>query len=96
MFYAAEALLSERNLSYAKHSGVHAAYGQHFAKTGLLDSKFHGWLLNAFSRRIVGDYDLEPEVSPEEAQLVIGRAREFLQAATRFLRGEGHASTQPT
>ncbi len=41
MFYVAEALLCERNLSFSKHAGVHSAFGQHFAKTGALDPKFH-------------------------------------------------------
>jgi uncharacterized protein (UPF0332 family) len=41
MFYVAEALLYEKELQFRKHSGVHSAFGEHFAKTGLLDAKFH-------------------------------------------------------
>ncbi|MGH8566242.1 MAG: HEPN domain-containing protein [Gammaproteobacteria bacterium] len=39
MFYVAEALLYERGLSFRKHAGVHGAFGQHFAKSGVLDAK---------------------------------------------------------
>ena len=41
MFYVAEALLSERGLRFRKHGGVHAAFGEHFAKSGELDPKYH-------------------------------------------------------
>jgi uncharacterized protein (UPF0332 family) len=41
MFYVAEALLFERGLAFRKHSGVHAAFGRHFARTQALDPKFH-------------------------------------------------------
>lgn len=51
MFYVAEALLFEKGLQFRKHSGVHSAFGEHFAKSGLLDSKFHRWLLNASNLR---------------------------------------------
>ena len=52
MLHAAQALLRDRDLRYRKHAGVHAAYGEHFAKTGLLDPKYHRWLLDAFDERL--------------------------------------------
>lgn len=48
MFYIAEALLAERDLEFSSHGAVHGAFGREFAKTRLLDPKFHGWLLRAF------------------------------------------------
>jgi uncharacterized protein (UPF0332 family) len=33
MFYIAEALLNEKGLKFNKHSAVHAAFGEQFAKT---------------------------------------------------------------
>jgi len=39
--YVAEALLAERDLRFSKHAGVHSEFGEHFAKTGLLDAKYH-------------------------------------------------------
>jgi uncharacterized protein (UPF0332 family) len=38
MFHAAQALLRQQDLRYRKHAGVHGAFGEHFAKTGLLMS----------------------------------------------------------
>ena len=59
MFYTAEALLHERDQKFSKHDALHAAYGKEFTKSGLLDPKFHRWLLNAFDVRLQEDYDAE-------------------------------------
>lgn len=85
MFYVAEALLYEQDLAFRKHSGVHAAFGKRFAKTGLLDAKFHRWLLTAFDARLQGDYEVTPSVSGEDVEKDLERAREFLQAARSLL-----------
>jgi uncharacterized protein (UPF0332 family) len=55
MFYTAEALLNEKGLRSHKHGGVHALFGEHFTKTGLMDAKFHRFLLDAFDRRLQAD-----------------------------------------
>jgi uncharacterized protein (UPF0332 family) len=86
MFYVGEALLVERGKRFRKHSAVHAAFGEQFAKAGLLESKYHRWLLDAFDRRIVSDYDTTGELSPHEVRETINRAKEFLTQANRFLR----------
>lgn len=57
MFYVAEALLNEKGLRFKKHGGVHGAFGEHFAKAGALDAKYHRWLLAAFEKRITADYE---------------------------------------
>jgi len=85
MLHTAQALLREKDFRYRKHAGVHAAYGVHFAKTGILDSKFHRWLLDAFDQRLRGDYDFEPVIDAETAATMIRQAREFLQEARRYL-----------
>lgn len=85
MFYVAEALLNERALKYQKHGGVHGAFGEHFARTGVIDPKFHRWLLDAFDRRIQADYGLDATVTPEQATMMLDQAREFLQECQRFL-----------
>ena len=85
MFYVAEALLFEKGLQFRKHSGVHSAFGEHFAKTGLLDSKFHRWLLNASDKRIQADYGVDAVLSGEDVELVLEQAREFLGEVRRHL-----------
>ncbi len=88
MFYVAEALLNERSLRFRKHGGVHAAVAEHFVKTGLLDGKYHRWLLEAFSKRITGDYGIDADLTSEDASLLVGQAREFMEAAKQFLEKE--------
>lgn len=45
-----------QDLSFSKHSAVISAFGQHFVKTGILDSSFHRHLLEAFDLRNLGDH----------------------------------------
>lgn len=85
MFYAAQALPNEKELRFRKHAGVHSAFAEQFVKSGLLDKKYHRWLLAAFSKRITGDYGIEAELTSEDANLLIAQAREFLGAAKTIL-----------
>ncbi len=85
MFYVAEALLNEKGLQFSKHGNVHGAFGEHFAKTGLFDPKYHRWLIDAFGTRQIGDYGLEEVIGTEFAVQVIHQAQEFLEAAQAYL-----------
>ena len=67
MFYLTEALLLSKGLHYSSHSAVIAAFGKEFAKTGLLDPKFHRYLIDAEERREDGHYGGGQKVSDEDA-----------------------------
>jgi uncharacterized protein (UPF0332 family) len=86
MFYIAEALLYEKGLEFRKHSGVHAAYGKHFAKTGEIDVKFHRYLIEAFESRLEADYGVDIILSEKAVNELIQRAKEFLVAARSYLK----------
>ncbi len=63
-----------------------AAYGKEFAKTGLLDPKFHRYILDAQERRLVGHYGSEhEEVTDEEALESFQWAGEFMEAVKAYL-----------
>ena len=47
MFSVAQALLLSKDLSFSKHSAVISAFGQHFAKTGILPRHLHRAFLTA-------------------------------------------------
>jgi uncharacterized protein (UPF0332 family) len=85
MFYVAEALLAERDLRFSKHAGVHSAFGEHFAETGLLDAKYHRWLIDAFDRRMAADYGVKAEITADDARVLVEQAKEFVSAARNFL-----------
>ena len=87
MFYGAQALLLEKGLRFSKHSAVHAAFGKEFAKTGLLDPKFHRWLIDAFDERIRADYATGEPLTPEDVQDMMAQASKFLETARRHLEG---------
>ena len=56
MFNAAEAMLLSEDLSFSKHSAVISAFGQHFAKTGLVPTHLHRAILTAQEDRQAADY----------------------------------------
>jgi uncharacterized protein (UPF0332 family) len=85
MFYAAEAILEARGLSFAKHSAVIAAFGKHFVRTGAVPEEFHRYLLEAYDVRQAGDYGSPEDVPPDEAKVQIERAEQFLVLAQRLL-----------
>lgn len=92
MLHAAQALLREKGLQYRKHSGVHAAFGEHFAKTGVLDAKYHRWLLDAFDERLRGDYDFQSDFDLEAVSLWVEQAKEFLSVVRTYLEHSATAS----
>ena len=85
MLYAAEALLFERGLQFRKHSAVHSAIGEQLVRRGLLDARFHRWLLDAFDVRIQADYGVDALITADEAKTLIAQAREFVLEAARII-----------
>ncbi len=85
MFYAAQALLKAHSIEVAKHSAVASMLGHHFAKTGLLDPKFHRMFLNARRVREVADYGLFEETSGAAARITITESHAFITEIERLL-----------
>ncbi len=84
-FYIAQVLLQSRGLVFTRHGQVIAQYGLHFAKTGLLDRRFHTLLINTFSLRQSADYEADAVIEAQEVLEVIRSGREFLAAASASL-----------
>lgn len=59
IFYAANALLTTKGLERSKHSGVIAAFRQHFVKTGLIEAEYSDLYGTTMSDRHDGDYSLD-------------------------------------
>lgn len=85
MFYLTEALLLSKGLHFSSHSAVIAAFGKEFAKTGLLDPKFHRYLIAAEERREDGHYGGGRKVSDEDALESFRWAAEFKTAVEVYL-----------
>jgi uncharacterized protein (UPF0332 family) len=66
---------------------VHGAFAKHFIASGLMDVRFHRWLLDALDQRVLGDYGPDVVVTQESAARMLDQAREFVAAARRLLEG---------
>ncbi len=87
IFYLAQAMLLSKGLTFSSHSAVVAAYGKEFSKSGLLDPKFHRYIIDAQELRETGHYGGEGEdVTDEEAKLSFQWAEEFMQVVKNYLR----------
>jgi uncharacterized protein (UPF0332 family) len=91
MFYAAEAILLTRNLSFSKHKAVISAFGKEFAKTGIFSYDLHRYISDAFDIRQAGDYGPIGSVNEEKAQSLIEQAKEFIEKIEEYLRKEGYS-----
>ena len=75
-----------QGLSFSSHSAVIANFGKEFAKTGLLNPKFHHYLTESQDRRNIGDYSALATVTNEEVREMLAWAKEFIKAAESYLK----------
>ena len=85
IFYAANALLATKGLERSKHSGVIAAFRQHFVRTGLIESEFSRFYGEIMEERHAGDYGLAP-FDQDTASRSLGHAERFVQRIEQVLR----------
>jgi uncharacterized protein (UPF0332 family) len=65
MFYMAEAFLLGVGLSFSRHAGVIAAFGERFAKTGIVPVEFHRYLIEGQDKRLAQRLlDAPPPATP--------------------------------
>ncbi len=88
MFYVAETLLAAKGMTFSSHQALISAYGQHFAKTGVLDARYHRALITAFSRRQLGDYAAPSGLTEGDIEEMFVDAEAFLTEARRWLRSQ--------
>jgi uncharacterized protein (UPF0332 family) len=89
MFYAANALLVSRGISRSKHSGVIAAFGEHFVKTGLIETRYAKMLGSAFDSRLDSDYDVTFAADQALAEELLRDAQSFVDQVEQFLHRAG-------
>jgi uncharacterized protein (UPF0332 family) len=85
MFYAAEAALLGKGLSFSKHSAVIAAFGLHFVKPGIVRQDLQRYFTEGESLRNVSDYDVGPQVERQDAERQVSRARTFVEELAGLL-----------
>jgi len=85
MFYAAEAALLTKSLSFSSHKGVISAFSEHFIKTDIFPREMGRELNRAFEKRQIGDYEYTFIISEEEAEQMLRSGKEFVGSITHFL-----------
>ena len=85
MFYAAEAVLLSKDLTFSKHAGVISAFGKDFVKTGDVGPEYHRYLIEGMELRHVGDYGHSFDISSEQSDQQIRNAEEFIKMAGELL-----------
>jgi len=90
IFYAANALLTTKGLERSKHSGVIAAFRQHFVKAGLVGPEFSEFYGKAMENRHAADYEMA-ELGYEVARRDIDRAERFVERIEQLLHEMGAA-----
>ncbi|MCA9996137.1 MAG: HEPN domain-containing protein [Anaerolineales bacterium] len=88
IFYATNALLTTKGLERSKHSGVIAAFRQHFVKTGIVPIELSDFFGEAMSERHIADYDLQ-ELTFATAQRNLQQAEQFISQIEVTLRQMG-------
>jgi uncharacterized protein (UPF0332 family) len=66
-FYAIEAILLSKNLTFSKHGGTIGAFNHHFIKTGVFPREFSDLIARLFRERQVGDYEFDEKIGKESA-----------------------------
>ena len=89
VFYAANALLATRHMERSKHSGVIAAFREHFVKTGLIEPEYSDWYGETMDTRQRGDYTLELVLDEARARELIEQAERFADRVERYLHEQG-------
>lgn len=80
MFHAASAILLDKDVQRHSHQGIISAFGQFFVKPGIIDVKFHKYLIEAFDLRQESDYQPMADISEKQAAKLLDRAKEFVDA----------------
>lgn len=89
-FYAMEAVLLTKKLSYSKHAGVISAFNQHFVKTDIFPKEFSRSISRLFRERQTGDYDFYLSIDEKDAKEDVRTAEKIVNAIAQYLEQEGY------
>lgn len=88
MFYAVMALIVFESFSSSKHSGVLAYFNKKFIKEGILPNELGHSINKAFELRQEGDYREYVELTYEQVEPFIEKAKVFVKVIKDYLEGK--------
>ncbi|GAB2559513.1 HEPN domain-containing protein [Spirosoma areae] len=91
LFHSIIALLHTTDSGVPKtHTGAHTEFRKQFIKTGLFAEVFSAAISELFNLRQGGDYEIDFDISVEDAQDAVNKATEFLLQVEAYLRSTGY------
>ena len=84
MFHAATAALLAKDIERTSHHAIISAFGEFIVKSGLVDGKFHKYIIEAFTLRNDCDYLAPFEADESQASATLQRAKEFVDACRKL------------
>lgn len=87
-FDALTALLLFQDVQVKSHSGAIQQFAFHFIKPEIFPIEMQEFLFYCFSKRQKGDYDLYSDITEEEANLSLSKARNFVNRSKDCLKLE--------
>ena len=89
IFHAAKAILQVHGVSAGSHAGVKRLFGLHVVQAGLVEREWATYLGESSEARLTADYDVETELSKEDADEETERAKAFLIRIRKLLLANG-------
>jgi len=89
VFYALEAVLLTKDLSFSKHSGVISSFNRYFVRSGTFPKEFSALLTRLFRDRQMADYEFDLSLSEEETRNAIESSLTILKAIKTYLGSQG-------
>jgi uncharacterized protein (UPF0332 family) len=83
-YYAICALLYSEEISAKTHQGNHAKFNELFIKTGIFKKEVGTWVEKSFRLRQDADYDLEAEITEEDAKEIVDKAHKFIDLVKKY------------
>lgn len=87
IFSITNAVLLTKRIERSKHSGVEAAFIQHFVKTGIFDAEYGRIFDYIRKKREESDYSAKIKIGEETAKKVVIEAERFITRLTEYLKG---------
>ncbi|MFD2570561.1 HEPN domain-containing protein [Spirosoma soli] len=75
IFYCLTALLHTEDIYTKRHSGAHGKFHELFIRTSRFPAETAQWAQYDFQLRQAGDYDLDTDITEEQAQQALTYAR---------------------
>jgi len=88
MFYCAKAMLLTRGITTKKHSSTVSLFCEKFVKSGEFSEELASYLIDAFRKRQIGDYDVFIMPTKDEAEDLINKANLFVKEVKNWLKKE--------